>query len=85
VVCLVCAEKTREASSSTGSDWFDASLAPKDVPDEEWLHASVAPVDIFTGGVSRPSPGRRGSGSVCEPVGDADLRGQSPPPCQRCR
>jgi hypothetical protein len=44
----------REVSSgySTGHDWFDTSLAPEDVPDEEWLDASVAFDNILTGGVS---------------------------------
>jgi hypothetical protein len=73
------------SSSSMGSDWFDASLAPDDVPYEEWLNASVAPGDILIRGVTRPSSIRRDSGRaprhsrgrlrVCDPDGGARLRG----------
>jgi hypothetical protein len=61
--CLV-QNTVREASSdsSTGSDWFDAGLAPEDVLDEERLDASVAHVGVSTEDTIGPSSCRRGSG-----------------------
>jgi hypothetical protein len=79
------------SGSSTGSDWFDASSAHEDVPDEEWLDAGVAPGDISTEWVSSPSSSRRGSGRtphrscIHEFDGNTGLQGRSPPSGRRRR
>jgi hypothetical protein len=58
------------SSSSTGCDWFDASMASEDVLDEVWLNASIATDDISTGGVSMSSSGCRGSGRALHHLRD---------------
>jgi hypothetical protein len=52
------------SDSGTGSDWFDAGLAPKNVPDEDWSDASAATAGVSIGVVASTSFRRRGSGGV---------------------
>jgi hypothetical protein len=58
------------SSSSTGCDWFNASMASEDVLDEVWLDASIATDDISTRGVSMSSSGCRGSGRALHHLRD---------------